>query len=437
MSLTKSSYSMLRGAPVNVLDFGALGDGTGRTPADTGVDILNAPWNTWDNTPFKDLPAWSPFYANPQGTFQPARVKPFANDDTWDYIGISLALWAPATAGGKSVYLPAGNYKINATSATPKGGYQGLLIMKDQEQAIFGAGPYETEITWKESAVYFNNTSVGANNTFKLFTLYRTGGPPTNLAEFALVGPSNYSATANNMTLLNCENINGVTFRDLWLSSAFWGIAASTSSGDSHAREITSEFLFGASLYCDATSDITVDFVNFWASATVPGQKGIDALGRVCVTNSRFVGFYGNSIKAANGVISNNLITAAAGDAFINITSDCIINGNQITGSSPAPMIFVVSNATIVGNYIKQTANHPCINVGDGTASSATYLNITGNTFIKTNSASEPQNYAIVAIENNVGYTEAATASTLITSNTFQGRALNTIGAATMANNII
>lgn len=435
MSLTKSSYSLLRGAPINVLDFGALGDGTGRTPADTGVDIMNAPWNTWDGTPFKTNAAWSPYYSG--GVFSPPRAKPFANDDTWDYIGISLALWQPAVAGGKSVYIPAGTYKINATSATPKGGYQGLLIMKDQEQAIFGAGPYETEITWKENETYFNNTSVGTPNTFKLFTLYRTGGPPTNLAEFALIGPANYSATANNMTLLNCENINGVTFRDLWLSSAYWGIAASTNSGDSHARGITAEFLFGASLYCDAGSEISLDFVNFWASAVVPGQKGVHALGRVSITNSRFVGFYGNSIKAANGLISNNYLTGTFIEPMLEITNNCIINNNQFVGGGSTFMINVVSSATVVGNYFKQTANHPCINMGNGTASSATYLNITGNTFIKTNSASEPQNYAIIALESNVGYTQAATSSALVANNTFQGRALNTIGAATMANNII
>ena len=418
---------------INVQDFGARGDGTGITPADEGVDISNEPWNTWNDTPWKDNAPYSPWYANMAGTFQPPRPKPFANDDTWDFIGGNLALWA-AGKSGKSTYFPAGVYKMNATSNTPKGPFQGLMIMKGQEQTIYGEGPYESAIEWKENAAFFDANNFGVIGFYKLLELYRTGGPPSNIFDLAFSGPANYNVLAKNITLIDCQNINGITFRDLWLTTGWHGISATTNSGDSHASRITSEFLFGATVYTDAGSDITINFVNFWASAVVPGQKGILALGRVCVTNSRFVEFSGASITAASGMICDNLFAAAAGGGHVvDVADDCVISGNQFSGFSNAAFINALKNASITGNVFRQTANHPCINLGNGTT--ATNITVTGNTFIKTNAASEAQNFAIVAVVSGVNYTGAATPSCIISNNTFQGRAFPILGAATMMNN--
>ena len=418
---------------ISVQDFGARGDGTGVTPADEGVDISNEPWNTWDNTPWKDNAPYSPWYANMAGTFQPPRPKPFANDDTWDFIGGNLALWY-AGANGKCTYFPAGVYKMNASSSTPKGPFQGLMIMKGQEQTIYGEGPYKSSIEWKENYAFFNANNFGVIGFYKLLELYRTGGPPTNIFDLAFSGPANFDALAKNITLIDCQNINGITFRDLWLTTGWHGISATTNSGDSHASRITSEFLFGATVYTDASSDITINFVNFWASAAVPGQQGVHALGRTCVTNSRFVEFYGTSINAANGMISDNLFAcAASGGHVVTTTDDCVISGNQFTGSSNAAFINAVKNASITGNVFRQTVNHPCINLGNG--ATATNITVTGNTFIKTNAASEAQNFAITAVVSGVNYTGAATPSCIISGNTFQGRALTLIGGASMTNN--
>ena len=433
-STARSAQNKMRDF-LSVKDFGALGDGTGSTPIDTGDDISNASWNTWDNTPFKDNPSYSPFYANPSVTFQPPRVKPFANDDTWDYIGCNLALWY-AGVNGQSTYFPAGNYVMNAVSSIPKGSYQGLLIMKGQEQMIYGAGPYETFISWKEDATYFNSNNVGSVGYYKLLELYRIGGPPTNIYNMGFTGPTNYSDAAQNITLINCENINGVTFRDLWLTTGWYAISATTSSGDSHIKGCTSEYLFGATVYTDATSDFTIDFVNFWASAVVPGQKGIVAGGRVAVTNSRFVSFFDTSIQAANGVISNNLFSCGAAGNVLSLTSNGVISGNQFSGASGGPMVNVGSNVSITGNYFNQIADHPCINVGNGNAGSATYIDIVGNTFIKTSGTVADYNNAINAVESGANYYNAMTRTVLIANNTFQGRAWTAIGDANLINNV-
>jgi hypothetical protein len=431
-SVSRTAQNKMREI-VSVKDFGARGDGTGVTPASEGVDISNEAWNTWDNTPFKDNAPWSPWYANMAGTFQPPRVKPFANDDTWDFIGGNLALWY-AGANGKCTYFPAGVYKMNASSSTSKGPFQGLYIMKGQEQTVYGEGPYKSIIEWKENAAFFTANNFGVIGFYKLFELYRTGGPPSNIFDLAFSGPNSYDVLAKNITLIDCQNINGVTFRDLWLTTGWHGISATTNSGDSHASRITSEYLFGATVYTDAGSDITINFVNFWASAAVPGQQGVHALGRACVTNSRFVEFYGTSINAVSGMISDNLFSCAAtGGHVINVTDDCVISGNQFTGQSNAAFINTHKNASITGNVFRQTANHPCINLGNGTT--ATNITVTGNTFIKTDAASEVQNFAIVAIVSGVNYTGAATQSCIISGNTFQGRSFKALGGASMTNN--
>jgi len=417
----------------NARQFGALGDGTGSTPNDTGEDITNAEWNTWDNTPFKDNLSWSPYGGG--GVFSPPRAKPFANDDTWDFIGISLALWSAANTQ-RGVYIPAGDYLINIDSTTSKGSYNGLVIMKGMEQSIFGDGPYETKIRTKEDSTYFAANNVGVLNAYRLFSFYRIGGPPTNLRDISLQGPTNYAVANQNLTLLHCSNINGVTIRDCWFSVGHYGIYSNDNSGDSHIKGCTMEYMFGAGIYTDATSDFTIDFCNLWASASVTSQIGIQALGKCDVRNSRFVEFDGGAFFAATGVFSNNFVTVAGAVAnTVSFTSNCIISDNTITGNAVTAFISVVENASITGNNITHTSNHPCIDAGDGTVNSAVNIVVVGNVFIKTNSASEPQNYAIIALESGVGYTGAATPSLLIANNSFQGRALNPINDATLVKN--
>lgn len=416
---------------VSVKDFGALGDGTGRTPNDTGVDISIASWNTWSGTPFLTNPSYTP------PGFMAARAKPFLNTDTWDYIGCNLALWY---AGSLSLatYFPAGTYVINLSGTNKVAGFNGLIIMKGQEQMIFGDGPYKTTITSKENAAFFAANNVGTQNYYSLFCFYRTGGPPSGIRDIGIVGPNSYSSANKNLTLILSQNINGVTFRDLWLSVADIGIEADTSSGDSHAKGITTEYCFSASVYTDSTSEITIDFCNFWASATIVGQTGVTALGRASVTNSRLIGFYGSSINAVSGIFSNNYVNCgSATNAVVFGAGPSIISDNQITGSSPSTMVTVSSNASIVGNVITNSAPHACLNLGPQTtsANTATNLSVVGNTFIKTDATSAVDNYAIIAVQSGSSYTAAATASCLIANNTFQGRALNQIGNATLTKN--
>ena len=83
----------------NVKDFGALGDGSGLTPADTHADVSTEKWNNWTLYPFYTNHGWSAYWQNSAGKFIPPRPQPFLNIDTWDSIGINLAIWTAANKG--------------------------------------------------------------------------------------------------------------------------------------------------------------------------------------------------------------------------------------------------------------------------------------------------------------------------------------------------
>jgi hypothetical protein len=417
----------------NVIWWGALGDGSGNTPADTGDDIENEIWNTWNGTAFKDNLSFSPY--NSGGVFVPPRNKPFLNTDTWDYIGISMTMWSALNVQS-TTYIPAGDFIINV-GVEDRGDWRGLLIMRTLEQVIVGDGQYSTKISPKEDAAFFVANNTGTQNYYSLFNFYRNGGVPTSIKSLATIGPSGYDSNNDNLTHIHCENINGVRFDDLWLTVGSRGISADTSSGDSHMTGCTSEFLFDATVYLDATSEINVDWCNFFASASVSGQYGIWALGRGSVSNTRFIGFVGPSFSCATGFIIGCSITGSAENIAVSVSGDGIIANNFFDTGAAGFALNVTKDSSVTGNFFRNSTNHPCINCGDGAAAgSATNIVITGNTFIQENGAVEAQNYAITAFENGVGYTSAATASMFITSNTFQGRALTSIGSATIKSNI-
>jgi len=423
--VTTGRYKLKYDSAVNVKWFGAKGSTD--TPKTTGDNILTASCNTWNNTPFKYDLSWSPYGTS--GSFVPSRAKPFANDDTWDYIGISLALWL-----GESVYIPAGKFYINMDSSVSKGSYNGLLIMKGQQQTIYGAGKYDTIITTLEDNSFFNSNQAGVSNAYKLFTMYRTGGKPTIVKDLSFQGPYSYNATSKNLTLLFQTNINGIALDNLWLSTCDYGIWADTSSGDSTLSLTTSEFCFGASLYTDSTSEYRVDFCNMWSSSNIQNQKGIVADGALYATNNRFFDFYGGAVTATNGVFSNNHVEYKGYKAVIFLDR-VVFNNNIISGSSMDSAVTITKDSTVVGNTFSQSAEHPCLNLGDGSANSATNIEIIGNTFIKTNNTVSSANNSIIALYSGNNYTDAATESCIITGNTFQGNTLKTISNATITKN--
>lgn len=413
-----------------VLDFGALGDGTGRTPADDGISILNEPWNTWDGTPFKDNLSYSPYEQS--GSFVPPRAKPFADTDTWDFIGITRCLWKASVDVPWTTYLPAGRYVINLdNNRHPL--FKGLLLMKGMEQTILGAGKYDTQIVCKEGSTFFANAGAGANK-YQLIDLYRVGGPPTNLSRFAVLGPDNYPQPMGNLSLIWGQNINGVTFEELWVSSCARGVSLDTSSGDSHMKGSTFEFCFNESVYVDSTSELSVDFCNFWSSSTYNTQHGVYGTGRISVNNCRFVDYHGYSLYAGRGLFSNNYfqLEGTVGNAVV-LGSGSIFNNNQMIGNTSDAMVMAFGNTVLSGNSFTQGTQHPCLQLGSNDGNFVGNVTVTGCMFLKTDTTSAGGNVAIIAPKDG-SYSGAATNSCLITSCTFQGPALTQVGKASHRN---
>ncbi len=416
---------------INVKDYGAVGDNSGKTPEEQGIDISNENWNNWDNSIFKTNSSYSPFYANNNGTFQPPRSKPFLNTDTWDYIGIMRSL-----SIGKSVFIPAGDYLINL-SQPDRGGYNGLLIMNGQEQNIFGAGRYATKISPKEDYQYFNTNNTTQPNYYSLLTIYRCGGPATTISDINFEGPINYTTSSKNLTLLNLVNVNGLTIKDCWFSGAARGTSWTTNCSDSFIKGITTEYLFDCSVYMDINSDVSIDFCNFWASANnVSGQTGIYSLSKTFVTNSRFIGFGGASVISKGGLFCNNNISAKSNGINLNFGSDTTFTGNYITGSSNSPILRISSDSTVSGNYFNIYGQHSCIDISNGT--SASNIIISNNTLIKTDiTSTNVDNKIFTSIVDGISYFAAADSSCLVTGNVCKGNFQSTLGAANITKNVV
>ena len=98
---------------MSVRDYGAVGDGKGLTPADSNIDISNESWNAWPLNISSDVSSIV-FTAS----------KPFANTDTWDYIGIQRSVFKH---DGRT-YIPSGAYVVNKPVLVVKGLWSVLIF---------------------------------------------------------------------------------------------------------------------------------------------------------------------------------------------------------------------------------------------------------------------------------------------------------------------
>jgi hypothetical protein len=109
MALTKASFSLINGAQVNAIDFGAIGDGSGTL---VGAAATGAVWNVWPSWINGDNYGTKPGHDYGDAAYLAAN-PPFSPSDTLDFIGIQRALWAVQTAGGGTVNLTGTDYVVN------------------------------------------------------------------------------------------------------------------------------------------------------------------------------------------------------------------------------------------------------------------------------------------------------------------------------------
>lgn len=449
---------MINGAPANVKDFGARGDGSGVTPADEGIDITNAAWNTWVGTQFYPGSANyadSPFNSslgNPAGAFNPPTAKPFKNTDTWDYIGCNLALWSGAVA----VYFPAGTYKITMTDASRLTGWYltGLYTMRGQAQNIYGDGPTLSSVTAAETPAEL--TAVGQPNgveTFNAITFFRTAGPLRNMSMMAFGAPAGYpGGTPSSWTNIRMLGLcNGMTFRNMYVGGSDRGISFSdtptpplaiTHSDNHILSTVFEDNLDNSIFYGPGSTWLYISNCNFGGGTGKAGQIHVECAGTsdvVLVQNLfGFTSLGSSGLNAGACSFVGNTVNATSINEYAIFAGPANVTGNYFSGSTANnAMLRVNADANVAGNVFTDDANgtKPIIAMGDNSAASATNISIIGNTFIKSNATVSADNYSIVAPETGVSSTTAATQSCMIANNTFQGRALKSIGSAVLTSN--
>lgn len=405
MSTTKVNYSMIEGSPiVSVKDFGALGDGTGKTPADTGVDITNASWNCYPAGSSYFDPSYTPDASITSST------KAFTNTDSWDSIGIQLAVWY-----SNSVHIPIGEYVLTKS----------IQKVRGMEGTVYGASSLQTKITYKNYATFSSRPQSGDS----LFNYYRVaGGPPSYIRDLG------FSSTPGSIqgTGLQMNNCNQVHLYDLWISGFNRGISQDNQCTDGpFCTGIVTEFNNYAFFSDDCDPPYFYD-CDFWQSAgggltyqAINVNLGAHTPGDVFVSNTRFVGFRGNAVFAAGAAnIVGCEVVDHLGDIPFSVGDNSIVSSNAISGTFGYAGISVGTDSIVNNNTVNPSASseHADIKVNGSTCV------ITGNRIIKTNTTANADNYAILIaagtntiVSNNIlsGGSRAIVAQTSGTANIF------------------
>ena len=383
---------------MSVRDYGAVGDGKGLTPADSNIDISNESWNAWPIKISSDVSSVV-FTAS----------KPFANTDTWDYIGIQRSIFEHA---GRT-YIPAGAYVVNKP----------VLVVKGLEQQIVGDGMYSTKLHYKELKSY-PSVAMETGKSYKpLLRLYRVGGPPTVVRDICFIGPDNYQKDSHHLALISQENTNGVHLENLWLTSCDIGVFYNWSSGDSYVSNVTAEYCFDAIVYQHDNCDLDVSFCNFWSSQNVYASNAVRSKGsRVSITHTKFVGFLGGAVISQNSaLISSCSFDPSPGcSGIINAGPKSTIIGNTISCAAAVDRLVILrSQSSFSGNVVSNGSNHAEVSVEfDATHCQSSV--VSGNVFVHSNASDEPQNFSIIAHCPGVSYSEGAQ-KCVVSGNSFSG----------------
>ncbi len=206
---------------VSAHDFGALGDGMGRLPSDDGITVSSETWNAW--------PAWitdatyttKPGHDYGNGAYLAAN-KPFTSSDTWDFIGITLAMWYVQTNGGGTVSLPGHEYIVNRAVRFVMGASGIGVDLVGKHKLLTRIRPLATMPTvtgyGKPSVYMYRIGLTGASlKNLGVTSFPLTGGTPTPDFASTSVGP-NWESTGTFTGAVICNNCDTVHIEDCFFS---------------------------------------------------------------------------------------------------------------------------------------------------------------------------------------------------------------------------
>lgn len=288
MSLTKVSFSMIDGAQVNAIDFGALGDGSGTLIGDAAI---GAPWNEW--------PVWingANYGTKPGHDYGDAAYlaanPPFLPTDTVDFVGIQLALWAVQTAGGGTVNLTGTAYVVNRP-------IRFVMPATGEGVNLVGSHPQKCEIRPLTSLAPIN--SIGANIGSGVLYFYRiglsgcsvrnlgistfpkNGGTPS--VEFnSTVVTANWASNGTYRACVLYNNCDTVNLQDVFLSGYGEAGVVATDISAINLDNIVTEFQSCAVLLIGGSTAFITDSILFNSAGTGINSWGSSA---VCLNSAK------------------------------------------------------------------------------------------------------------------------------------------------------
>lgn len=421
MSLTKVSFSMIDGAVSNVLDFGALGDGTGTV---VGSSVNTAPWNVWPSEINGSTYGTKPGHDYGDATWLAAN-KPFQATDTLDFIGIQLAMWS-----GKNVYLPQGIYVINRS----------LRAVCQFYGNIFGDHNVLSTIEMKNRDAFptlSSNGSPVANIGKPLLYFYRTGlsGMTVSNLGFRTTIVSGFNGDANTIisnlaTSTSCiamTNADSVQIRNVFLSGTgeigvnLYDQCAIT------IDSLTTEY-YSAHIFMQAGCSITItnsNIYNSWRNTDL-GKRvagilmyGPNAVVK-CYTTNFWEMYYGAiySESATNSLLFHeNAVTNANNPTIPTDGTGYLMYLSQFgSGTSGIGSYDIQNNSFLFGNNdyapLVLISTYPSILSGNdiGTTTEVTWgvAQITGSNVLIEGNKFDVTQVALPSVNGNIIYSAAS-----------------------------
>ncbi|CAB4157061.1 Pectate lyase superfamily protein [uncultured Caudovirales phage] len=372
MALTKATYSMIDGAPVNVKDFGAVGNGIADDTAAILLAFQNGGHVVFPKGTYK---VTTVLCQNVTGLSVDARSATFTSiyGNVFAFKGCDDFSWFGGTINAGAIPNP-------ALTTTPESLPQNFLVFDANRIMLSGmtvvnapANPLPCITAWNVGQTQINNnqTYYGGDNSIWVF-----GG---------------FHVTASNNLILNQERGRGICFQKVNEGSITGNVCAEGKGDGFNAHGSANIAITGNSVYNMAVDPAILGLATGisieWDENATPAQVAA-AVANPQLYNGVFcrnITVSGNTIsKTEFGVrIGNNVGISTGGSLSYGNQGQVVIDANNIFGVGIGINTGTSRQLRISNNMIS-TCNQGCIEINMGTDSggySSEDVYITNNRF--------------------------------------------------------
>lgn len=293
MALTKVSYSMINGAPANILDFGAVGDGStdnsaAITAALAASDVVFIPFGTFNCDSSITMPAGTQIFGDGTLNFTNGSLKPVS-----DCIVDGLTITGNGNTNNDSAIVITGSVsEIIVRNCVLKDTYGSGITIANGANKVTVQGCRITNCGTPATAILPVNSYIGHG-------IYLAGITST------IVIQNNEISHTFGQAAIFIDSSNGVLIQNNYIHNTFWaGIRGYDSSGP-----LYQVFIDGNRLEYIGSQNTTGDAVgcNGIASFNTATQSPYYNIWDWVVTNNSLNFINENGIEGA-GYIANNII---------------------------------------------------------------------------------------------------------------------------------